>query len=159
MVSSTQQVDRRVVALWRLQRTVRLCLFVTPLGLIGGFLVGQNTSATLGMLFGVAFISFHALMVLVWPPLEYRNLRYTVREEDLMVESGVLFHRWSCIPFTRIQHVDTRQGPMERLFGLQRLAVYTAAGMHADGSIPGLHTDVAAALRDDLSRRGGDDGV
>jgi membrane protein YdbS with pleckstrin-like domain len=158
-MSSPTQVDRRVVALWRLQRLVRLCLFVTPAGMVGGFFVGQNTSATMGLIFAAAFIGFHALMVLIWPPLEYQNLRYTVREEDLMVESGVLFHSWSAIPYTRIQHVDTRQGPMERLFGLQRLAVYTAAGMHADGSIPGLHADVAIALRDDLSRRGGDDGV
>jgi membrane protein YdbS with pleckstrin-like domain len=55
--------------------------------------------------------------------------------------------------------VDTRQGPLERVFGLSRLLVFTAAGMSADGSIPGLRTDEAERLRDLLSRRGGDDGV
>ena len=40
-----------------------------------------------------------------------------------------------------------------------RLLVFTAAGMSADGSIPGLATDDAERLRDQLSRRGGDDGV
>ena len=48
---------------------------------------------------------------------------------------------------------------MERLFGISRLLVFTAAGMSADGSIPGLKTSIAEELRDQLSRRGGDDGV
>ena len=48
---------------------------------------------------------------------------------------------------------------MERIFGLSRLLVFTAAGMSADGSIPGLRTAEAERLRDLLSRRGGDDGV
>ena len=59
----------------------------------------------------------------------------------------------------RIQHVDTRQGPMERIFGLSRLIVFTAAGSLADAAIPGLRTQDAEYLRDELSRRGGDDGV
>jgi membrane protein YdbS with pleckstrin-like domain len=48
---------------------------------------------------------------------------------------------------------------MERAFGLSRLVVYTAAGMSADGSIPGLDEAQADALRDTLVRRRGDDGV
>ena len=94
-----------------------------------------------------------------WPTLEYDAFRYSVREDDLLVQSGVIFKRWSSIPLTRIQHVDTRQGPLERMLGMSRLLVFTAAGMSADGSIPGLATDTAEAMRDELSRRGGDDGV
>jgi len=108
----------------------------------------------------VAFVVlFQAVMAIFWPSLEYDAFRYQVREEDLLVQSGVLFKRWSSIPNNRIQHVDTRQGPVERMLGLSRLLVFTAAGMSADGSIPGLATAEADRLRDLLSRRGGDDGV
>jgi membrane protein YdbS with pleckstrin-like domain len=91
--------------------------------------------------------------------VSWRHFRYGVREDDLLVESGVLFRHAVSIPLDRIQHVDTRQGPIERLFGLSRLVVYTAAGMSADGSIPGLEEEQADALRDALVRRRGDDGV
>jgi hypothetical protein len=107
----------------------------------------------------MTLIAMNIVFALFWPALEYNAYRYMVRDQDLLVQSGVLFRRWSSIPHNRIQHVDTRQGPLERVFGLSRLLVFTAAGMSADGSIPGLRTDEAERLRDLLSRRGGDDGV
>ena len=75
------------------------------------------------------------------------------------MSEGVLFRVWSSVPYTRIQHVDTRQGPIERALGLSRLLVFTASGMGADALISGLTEAEAARLRDLLSRRGGDDGV
>jgi membrane protein YdbS with pleckstrin-like domain len=95
----------------------------------------------------------------VWPALAHGAYRYAVREHDLLIRSGVVFRRWSAIPLARVQHVDTRQGPLERSFGLQRLLVYTASGVSADGVIPGLSEGDAHALRDALARRGPDDGV
>jgi uncharacterized protein len=70
-----------------------------------------------------------------------------------------VFRHSVSIPLDRVQHVDTRQGPLERAFGLSNVIVYTAAGLSADGSIPGLDEEQAAHLRDALSRRSGDDGV
>ena len=98
-------------------------------------------------------------MALIWPSLEYRYFRYSLREHDLLVQQGVLFRRCTSIPLHRIQHVDTRQGPFERLLGLASLQLYTAAGVNADGSIPGLSEKDAERIRDQLSRLEGDDGV
>ena len=107
-----------------------------------------------------SIVLIHGLvMALIWPSLEYRYYRYAVREKDILVQQGVLFRRWTALPLHRIQHVDTRQGPIERIVGIANLQLYTAAGMNADGSIPGLSADIAERLRDELSRKGGDDGV
>lgn len=145
--------------LWRLQGLTRLASFWIPVLLAGavwlGFRFGvaaaASSAGTLVLLIGVS--------TLLWPALAWRRFRYGVRADDLLVESGVLFRHTVSIPLDRIQHVDTRQGPMERAFGLSRLVVYTAAGMSADGSIPGLDEAQADALRDTLVRRRGDDGV
>ncbi|MEC8424087.1 MAG: PH domain-containing protein [Myxococcota bacterium] len=154
-----QQLDSSTITLWRLQRLVRLALFNLPVAVA----LGGGASTLLGLPAGVAvgggLVSLSLLMLVAWPPLEYRHWRYAVRDHDLLVQHGVLFRRWSSIPLNRIQHVDTRQGPMERMLGLSRLLVYTASGVSADGSIPGLTQAVAEQLRDELSRRGGDDGV
>lgn len=149
----------RVVTLWRLQRLLRLCLFWAPVSAGLAMAVATVAPLTAGVVLAVTLMALQLLLALAWPALEYEALRYAVREHDLLVRSGVLFRHWTAIPHQRIQHVDTRQGPLERLFGLSRLLVFTAAGMSGDGSIPGLEAKEAERLRDTLSRRGGDDGV
>lgn len=152
-------LDPRVVNLWRLQGLTRLGTFWLPVLLVGGGWLGFQV----GVVYGAATAGTLAVLVgaltLLWPSLSWRNFRYGVRDHDLLVESGVLFRHTVSIPLDRIQHVDTRQGPLERAFGLSRLVIYTAAGVSADGSIPGLEEAQADALRDALVRRRGDDGV
>jgi hypothetical protein len=147
--------------LWRLQRVIRLTLVGIPtliaIGIAASTMIGIRGDLIAVLV--MTLIAMNIVFALFWPALEYNAYRYMVRDQDLLVQSGVLFRRWSSIPHNRIQHVDTRQGPLERVFGLSRLLVFTAAGMSADGSIPGLRTDEAERLRDLLSRRGGDDGV
>lgn len=152
-------LDPRVVNLWRLQGLVRLGTFWLPI-LVG---VGAGVGFSLGWMAGsaasAALAVVIAVLALLWPSLSWARFRFDVRPDDLVVEQGVLFRHTVAIPLDRIQHVDTRQGPLERVFGLSRVIVYTAAGMSADGSIPGLAEDEANALRDLLARRRGDDGV
>lgn len=154
-----QQLDPRVVTLWRLQRLVGLVMFGIPVAIAVGFAVDMVAPRWLAALASGSVVMWRLVMAMLWPALQYRYFRYSIRDHDLLVQNGVLFRRWSSVPHSRIQHVDTRQGPMERWLGLSRLAVFTAAGMSADGSIPGLAEEEAEHLRDMLSRRGGDDGV
>lgn len=157
--SAERALDERVVTLWRLQRLMSLGLVGLPMAVALAVGVGMVAPTWVGVVAGGLLVAWRLVMAMLWPALMYKHFRYSVREHDLLVESGVLFRRWSCVPHGRIQHVDTRQGPMERWLGLSQLAVYTAAGMSADASVPGLAQDEAERLRDLLSRRGGDDGV
>jgi membrane protein YdbS with pleckstrin-like domain len=154
-----QRLDPRVVNLWRLSRMVRWVTFFVPVVLTAGFFGRSTLGAPLTYGLGAGLLGLQLVLALLWPALEHAAYHFEVREHDLLVQSGVLFRRWSSIPLTRIQHVDTRQGPLERLVGLAQLQVYTAAGMSADGSVPGLDQAEAERLRDALSRRGTDDGV
>lgn len=152
-------LDPRVVSLWRLQGLVRVGTFWLPVSLGLGGTMGFQAGWMAGAALGASLLLFFLVMAVLWPPLAWERFRFDVREDDLLVEHGVLFRRTVSIPRDRIQHVDTRQGPIERVFGLTRVVVYTAAGMSADGSIPGLAEPDADALRDTLARRRGDDGV
>jgi membrane protein YdbS with pleckstrin-like domain len=159
LVGAVLPLDPRVVGLWRLQRVVRLAVFWVPVGTVAGLGASSWAGAPVGVLVAGVLIGLQMLLAVIWPGLEYRYFRYAVRDRDLWVQQGVLFRSWSCIPFDRIQHVDTRQGPLERILGLSRLQVYTAAGVSADGSVPGLAHEDASRLRDALAQRGSDDGV
>jgi membrane protein YdbS with pleckstrin-like domain len=157
-----QSLDPRVVTLWRLQAVVGIATgWAPPLAVLAWFSVfkldlGVQRSALL-LLGCVAVLGVRAL---VWPGLQYRAFRYALRDRDLLVEQGVLWRQSVCVPRDRVQYVDTRQGPLERLVGLSRLLVFTASGLNADASLPGLDEQAAARLREELAhgdRR--DDGV
>ena len=156
---AAQRLDPGTVMMWRLQRLVRLIIIGIPTLIAIGYAASTVFRFELVIVLVLTMVAINVVFAMFWPALEYNAFRYMVREQDLLVQTGVLFRRWSAIPHNRIQHVDTRQGPLERVFGLSRLLVFTAAGMSADGSIPGLRTEDAERLRDLLSRRGGDDGV
>jgi hypothetical protein len=70
-----------------------------------------------------------------------------------MVRRGVLIRRLSVIPYGRMQFIDVTAGPLERALGLATLRMHTAAAA-SDARIPGLKSDAAAALRDQLAALG-----
>jgi membrane protein YdbS with pleckstrin-like domain len=79
--------------------------------------------------------------------------QYIERDDDLMVEHGLMVRRLSVVPYGRMQFVDVVAGPFERHFGLSTLHMHTAAAA-TDAIIPGLGREEAQRLRDALSRLG-----
>ncbi|HVM13463.1 MAG TPA: PH domain-containing protein [Egibacteraceae bacterium] len=102
-----------------------------------------------GVLSGAVF-AVAALGAAVIPVLRYRRWRYALRPDDLWIRHGVLWVTVSVIPFSRLQFVDTRQGPLDRLFGLSQLVVHTAA-LGTSGRLPGLDAREAVRLRERLA--------
>ncbi|HSP72811.1 MAG TPA: PH domain-containing protein [Gaiellaceae bacterium] len=82
-----------------------------------------------------------------------RAWAYCEREDDLLVQRGVMFSRLSVVPYGRMQFVDVTAGPAERLFRLATVRMHTAAAA-SDARIPGLEREEAARLRDRLAALG-----
>ncbi len=83
----------------------------------------------------------------------FRSWAYLERDEDLIVERGVLIRRLSVVPYGRMQFVDVTAGPIERSFRLATVRLHTAAAA-SDARIPGLERAEAARLRDRLAALG-----
>lgn len=105
-----------------------------------------------GPLLPAAVAAGLAVVGVVHALLRYRVWRYEVREDALYLERGVITRVRTVVPFVRIQHVDTRRGPVERASGLATSVVYTAGSRGADVAIPGLEGDRAADLQHRLKR-------
>ncbi|MCZ6853403.1 MAG: PH domain-containing protein [Gammaproteobacteria bacterium] len=86
--------------------------------------------------------------------LPYRGWGYKLRQHDLLVRRGVITRVYVAVPLARIQQVDTSSSLFERLLGLTTLVVRTAGTRAARTRIPGLPTEYATMLRDELSRKG-----
>lgn len=143
--AALRPLDPRAVTLWRLTMATRGAVFVV-LAIAAEFLLDAGRA---GILAGpVAVVAI--LVVVVAPPLLYGAWRFALRDEHLLLRRGVLFRTTSIVPYSRIQHVDTRHGPLDRWLGLATLVVFTAGTRGAIISVPALEAAEAETLRDRL---------
>lgn len=101
-----------------------------------------------GVLPVLAVLALAVFVVGVAPGLRWRRWRYEIRLDEVDLQRGILWITRTLVPLARIQHVDTRQGPLQRRFGLSTVIFYTAAGPN---QIPELSTPVAAQARDRIA--------
>ena len=83
--------------------------------------------------------------LLISPRVEYATWRYDVTPTDVDLYHGVFVKKRVLVPLVRVQHVETKQGPILRAHGLASVTVSTAGESF---EIPGLAADEADALRD-----------
>ncbi|MFT4537256.1 MAG: membrane protein YdbS with pleckstrin-like domain [Saprospiraceae bacterium] len=79
--------------------------------------------------------------------LGFKYKKYALRERDIIYSSGVLWRSNVVIPFNRVQHAEVSQGPLDRLFNLSSLKIYTAGGSSSDLAIPGLQPSEAERIK------------
>lgn len=139
------------VTLWRLSTLFRGAV-ITAL-VLGGELILELPLPT-GVLTGAAAVLAVAATLVV-PPLRYRAWGFALRERDLYLRHGILFRTTSVVPHARIQHVDTRHGPIDRRLGLAAVVVFTAGNQGAIIAIPALDADEAETIRDRLAAESG----
>lgn len=132
------------------------CTEVTgvALGLTG--IAGAAVALVAGPVAGgitAAGLAVCAAVVLSFMRSRVRSWTYQERNDDLIVERGVLVRRLSVVPYGRMQFVDVTAGPVDRVFRLATVRLHTAAAA-SDARIPGLEREEAARLRDRLAALG-----
>lgn len=88
------------------------------------------------------------LFIFLFPKLRWRRWRYEVFEQEIYIQHGILIVSRTIVPMIRVQHVDTKQGPILKRFDLASVTISTAATTH---EIPALLEEDASELRDRLS--------
>lgn len=94
-----------------------------------------------------AALTLLAALAGIWAWMDARRRALGIRERDLIYARGLLVRKTALIPLARIQHVETASGPLERVFGLERLTCFTAGGLGGDVIIRGLERERARRVR------------
>lgn len=152
------RLERRVVAYWMLGDTITaLVLSSLAWFLLRPLLANhwQAWSPGWEAALRIACIGLIALAV-VTPPLAYARWRYGFLGDLLLMRYGILFVEERAVPVRRMQHVDLVRGPIERLFGLATLVVYTAGNEGSAFRVPGLPVARAQELRNRIVEARGD---
>jgi uncharacterized protein len=120
--------------------------------LIVGIFVGVLFQFPWLLLFGAVWSILTGLFILL-AVKGYDYEGFAVREKDILYQSGIFFRSTLIIPFNRVQHCEIEHGPIDRIFGLAELSLFTAGGSSSDLSIPGLAQDKASALKYFITNR------
>lgn len=88
------------------------------------------------------------LFVFLLPKLRWRKWRYEIFDQEIYIQHGILIVARTLVPMIRVQHVDTKQGPILKKYDLASLTISTAATTH---EIPALLEVDASELRDRIS--------
>lgn len=155
-----QRLDPRVIRLWRLSDAIGLGILVMALLVVGIILAAQVEGSIVWVAIAwLAVVSLSVIMTLWHAPRAYAAWGYRIDDRVLEIRSGIWFRVLRLLPLSRLQHVDLHRGPLERACGLASLVLHTAGTHEATLMIPGLDSEEAVRLRDQLLAAGGDDAV
>ena len=144
-----QKLDPRIKNVWRINDAIWIilgfvCCFV-PFAIVVAVDPGESWAGVVCIALIAALVVMLVIFLVILPPIRYVRWRYELSDEYLDIAKGIIWRKRYIIPFIRVQHTATRQGPILRAFKLASVTVSTAAGSH---EIPGLDTQSAEELRD-----------
>jgi membrane protein YdbS with pleckstrin-like domain len=138
-------------------RAARIIWGLTGIGVISLF--GAICAVSASLASSTATIAVLAVTLVVdgwWWWISGRRWRawgYAERDNDLVIKRGVMTRHLTIVPYGRMQFVDTKQGPLERLLGVSTVVLNTAAAA-TDARIPMVDDQEAQRLREQLTRLG-----
>lgn len=133
----TMKPQAQLLTIWRLTLAAAMCV---PAFLNSLFLRVTNPVwlwTTLG------WLAVFLILYLVYLPLCYRAVSFSVTADHVLLYKGVLYTRSLTVPLAGIQFVSLSSSPLEKLFGLRSVVVVVPGGRLV---LPGLRTQDAERL-------------
>ncbi len=119
--------------------------------LIGAAIFGFSLHSRQALLIGAGAAAFGALFGACIGFVRHRRIRWRLDAQGLDLRRGRLWQSEVHVPMSRVQHLDLRRGPLERLARLATLVVHTAGTRHNAVAVPGLDQADAERLRERLA--------
>jgi uncharacterized membrane protein YdbT with pleckstrin-like domain len=96
----------------------------------------------------------------IYSKLAYKNWKYELTSNELKLERGIIWKKYSTIPFERVQNIDIKRGILARIIGFSTLNIQTAgyhytgnSGAISEGYIPAVSVEEAEKIRDFLVKK------
>lgn len=141
-----QHLERGQINVWRVTEAIELVVLVAIAVILK---IAFDTAGGIDLAWLIAaFTLFGLAQLLFLPGRRYRFWAFRVDPDELHVHQGVFVRKETVVPFGRVQHTDTAQGPVERAFGVCRLVLHTAGTHNSVVTLPGLSRETADTLRD-----------
>lgn len=146
-----RKLSRSAIKAWRISLAIFTFFLALAAFLFWGyaFFSGDGLSSWAAGAISVTVLIAAGLGIFFIPEVRWQRWYYEVDEHEVDLQSGIIIITRTLIPIKRVQHVDTRQGPILRSYGLADVTISTAATTHR---IPALDEEVADQVRDQISK-------
>ncbi len=109
---------------------------------------------------GIGFVAFVIIVSEVYARMAYNRWFYEFTDEQLRIERGIIWKRYSNIPYERVQNVDITRGIIARMLGFSTVMIQTAGfsytpkgGVHSEGYIPAVPIAEAEHIREFVMKK------
>ena len=108
---------------------------------------------------GVTAVLALVALAIVSAYLSWHYWSWATHEDAIELSHGVIMRRLSVVPYHRVQQIDIKRDPIERMLGISTLILRSAAAT-TDAHVPGVPFEETESLRHALLARAGvDDAV
>ena len=140
---------------------VFLSWFVVPIvGIVGALIFGIEN---IGWIVFSGFLVYIILIIVIaeiYARMAYARWFYEFTPTNLKIERGIIWKKYSNVPYERVQNVDIHRGIIARMCGFSSVAIQTAGfsysrrgGAGAEGSLPAVSPEKAEKIRDFLMKK------
>ncbi|MCY3599967.1 MAG: PH domain-containing protein [Gemmatimonadetes bacterium] len=98
---------------------------------------------------GILLLVLGAVLLLpfVVGAVQWACFRFRIAGDRLFIRKGVLKKTALDLPYERVQGINVRRSPVDRLFGLVSVTLDTSGSVQAEGKLPSIRTEVAHRLQ------------
>ena len=144
-----EHLDPRARTMWYVADCIQAAIWIVIIVAVAWALIRFTSLPDWWMLLAAGvLIALNLVSAAVGPAWRYRYWRYEIRDDEVDLQHGFVVKTRRLVPMSRIQHVDTRRGPLQQRFGLSSVVFFTAAGSM---EIPALSQEVAAGVRNRIA--------
>ena len=116
-----------------------------------------------GAAFLFGFLLYIVLIIVIaeiYARMAYNRWFYEFTTDSLKLERGIIWKRYSNVPYTRVQNVDIHRGILARMLGFSAVMIQTAGfsytprgGAMAEGYLPAISVQGAEEIREFLMKK------
>lgn len=143
------QISQKALKVWKLSAIIQSLIFLAVSGGIAFAVYYFEWPIWIAIAVLGAWLIFSIIFIFITPKIQHRTWRYEVHENEIDIQSGLFVVKRVLVPMVRVQHVNTKQGPLLRKNDLATVTIHTAATIH---EIPALDVIEADQLRDFISK-------
>ena len=126
------RVDKKAKIKWRVSRSIGLLVLaaMSAGALLTVYSLENKPLFILAAVICGVVLLFQILNIIVYPIIEYIQWAYLIDDDRIEIKKGIIWRSHTVIPISRIQHVCTKSGPLQNVFGLASVDINTAGGVH-----------------------------
>ncbi|MBM7645441.1 membrane protein YdbS with pleckstrin-like domain [Scopulibacillus daqui] len=139
MQEPQQRISPNAVKVWRIKSAIECVIGFCILGVLlylHNHYHWPNWTAVVLYALVVSALFYYAGEILFFPVYRQRTWRYEIDENYIQLKHGAWKKTHLMIPMTKVQFVNTRQGPLLRQYGLAAIEIGTMASTHKIPAIP-----------------------